>query len=153
VKSQKSPLKSVRNTDKDQKIIKCQEVDMPVVLIAEDDVDIRNLIAMALKLQKLEVIEAFDGRDALEKTILHHPDILLLDINMPHLSGFEVCEKVHAQDELSHIPVLFVSAKVEQDEILKSRLLGVDTVIEKPFDFVHLVSKIYLLINESGTGR
>lgn len=126
---------------------------MPVVLIAEDDVDIRNLISMALKLNELEVIEAFDGRDALEKTIRHHPDILILDISMPHMSGFEVCEKVHAQEDLNHIPVIFVSAKVEQSELLKSRLLGVDTVIEKPFDFVHLVSKILLLINESGTGR
>lgn len=126
---------------------------MPVVLIAEDDVDIRNLISMALKLEELEVIEAFDGRDALEKTILHHPDILILDISMPHLSGFEVCEKVHAREDLNHIPVIFVSAKVDQSEILKSRLLGVDTVIEKPFDFVQLVSKILLLIHESGTGR
>ncbi len=126
---------------------------MPVVLIAEDDVDIRNLISMALKLQELKVIEAFDGRDALEKTILHHPDILILDISMPHMSGFEVCEQVHAHDNLAHIPVIFVSAKVEQSEILKSRLLGVDTVIEKPFDFVQLVSKILNLIKESGTGR
>ena len=84
---------------------------MPVVLIAEDDVDIRNLIAMALKLQKLDVIEAFDGRDALEKTIQHHPDILLLDISMPYLSGFEVCEQVHAHEDLVHIPVIFVLSK------------------------------------------
>jgi DNA-binding response OmpR family regulator len=72
---------------------------------------------------------------------------------MPYLSGFEVCEQVHAHKDLVHIPVIFLSAKVEQNELLKSRLLGVDTVIEKPFDYVHLVSKIYLLINESGTGR
>ncbi len=126
---------------------------MPVVLIAEDDVDIRNLLAMALKLQKIDVIEAFDGQDALEKTILHHPDLLVLDITMPFLNGFEVCERVHALEDHLHTPVIFVSAKVDQNEILKSRSLGVDTVIEKPFDFIHLVSNIHMLINESGTGR
>jgi DNA-binding response OmpR family regulator len=126
---------------------------MPVILIAEDDVDIRNLMGMALKVHKLDVIEAFDGKDALHKTLLHHPDLLVLDIAMPHMSGFEVCEQIRAHQDLAELPIIFISAKVDQHEIQKCRAMGVETLIEKPFDFGYLVSKIHALLQESGTGR
>ena len=127
--------------------------DMTTVLVAEDDVDIRNLLSMALQLQQLTVVEAFDGQDALNKIIEKKPDIVLLDITMPHLTGFEVCEAMRKNATLKEIPVIFVSAKIEQSELLKSRSLGVDTVIEKPFDFTFLVSKINELVNNHKTGR
>jgi len=126
---------------------------MPVVLIAEDDLDIRNLIGMALKLQNLDVIEAFDGQDAWIKILQHHPDILVLDINMPKMNGFEVCEKIRKHSDIARTPVIMISARVEQEDILKSRLLGVDTLIEKPFDFAYLASRIHGLLKESGVGR
>ena len=126
---------------------------MTTVLVAEDDVDIRNLLVMALQLQTLDVIEAYDGQDALDKIIEKEPDIVLLDIAMPHLSGFEVCDLIRQNPPIEDTPVIFVSAKIEQSELIKSRSLGVDTVIEKPFDFTYLVSKINELVNRPGTGR
>ncbi|MBI9048873.1 MAG: response regulator [Anaerolineaceae bacterium] len=125
---------------------------MTVVLVAEDDVDIRKLIAMALRLQQMEVVEAFDGQDALDKTIQENPDIVLLDITMPHLNGFEVCEKIRQTPSIKQTPVIFISAKIEQSELATSRSLGVDTVIEKPFDFLYLISKINELVNTNGAG-
>lgn len=121
---------------------------MTTVLVAEDDVDIRNLLTMALQLQELDVIEAFDGQDALNKTIEKQPDIVLMDITMPHLSGFEVCEHIRQNPSIKETPVIFVSAKIEQSELLKSRSLGVDIVIEKPFDFTFLVTKINEVVNK-----
>ena len=126
---------------------------MTTVLVAEDDVDIRNLLCMALQLQQLEVVEAFDGQDALNKTIEKKPDIVLLDITMPHLNGFEVCEAIRQNPSIQETPVIFVSAKIEQSELLKSRSLGVNTVIEKPFDFTFLVSKINELVLKYKAGR
>ena len=126
---------------------------MTTVLVAEDDVDIRKLISMALQLQQLDVVEAFDGQDALNKTIEKKPDIVLLDITMPHLNGFEVCEMIRQNPFIQETPVIFVSAKIEQSELMKSRSLGVDTVIEKPFDFTFLVSKINELVDKYKAGR
>jgi two-component system, cell cycle response regulator len=126
---------------------------MALILVAEDDVDIRNLLVMALKLQNFEVIEAFDGQDALEKTKQDHPELLLLDIAMPHLNGFEVCEALLNDAGTLNIPVILISAKIDQEEVKKGRSLGVHCVIEKPFDFSYLVSEINNLIGESNTGR
>lgn len=126
---------------------------MTTVLVAEDDIDIRILLSLALQLQQLDVVEAFDGQDALDKIIKIKPDIVLLDITMPHLSGFEVCESIRQNPSIKDTPVIFVSAKIEQSEMKKSRSLGVDTVIEKPFDMPFLVSKINELVNMNGAGR
>jgi DNA-binding response OmpR family regulator len=126
---------------------------MTTVLVAEDDVDIRNLLVMALQLQTFDVIEAYDGQDALDKIIEKKPDIVLLDISMPHLSGFEVCDLLRKNPSIEDTPVIFVSAKIEQSELITSHSLGVNTVIEKPFDFTFLVSKINELVNKNGTGR
>ena len=122
---------------------------MTRVLVAEDDVDIRNLLTLALSLQHFDVVEAFDGKDAIEKARHHHPDILLLDIIMPLLNGFEVCEMIKNDDELKNTPIIFISAKIDQEEVQKSRSLGVETMIEKPFDFSFLVSRIQLLLDTS----
>ena len=126
---------------------------MTTVLVAEDDVDIRNLLSMALQLQQLDIVEAFDGQDALDKTIEKKPDIVLLDITMPHLNGFEVCELIRKNPSVQKTPVIFISAKIEQSELIKSRSLGVNTVIEKPFDFTFLISKINELADKQETGR
>jgi len=88
-----------------------------------------------------------------KKIIQHYPDILVLDTTMPNLSRFKVSKQVHAFKNLMNIPITFLSAKIEQVEILKNRSLGLKTLIEKPDAFDLLLSKIKIMMNESGTGR
>src|SRR5258706_11968094 len=104
------------------------------VLFVDDQNDIRIIAEIALKHAKYEVHLAESGIQALEQAKTLKPDLILLDVMMPDLDGIETLKKMRKDEELKSIPVIFVSAKVQKQEIANYLKLGAIGVITKPFD-------------------
>lgn len=103
------------------------------VLVAEDEQDIRNLIAFSLQFVGYDVVQAANGAEAVEKAAEVLPDLIMLDVRMPKLNGYEACQKIKAQPSTEHIPVVFLSARGQDTEIKHGLELGAIEYILKPF--------------------
>ena len=110
---------------------------MAYILVAEDEVAINDLICKNLKLLGHKTVQAFDGAQALQLTEKENFDLLLLDVMMPQLSGFEVKSKISAD-----LPVIFVTAKNSVSDQLTGLNLGADDYIIKPFDVLVLIARV-----------
>jgi DNA-binding response OmpR family regulator len=122
---------------------------MTKILIAEDDRDIRELIAISLKYAGYEVILAADGQQAVELTIAEKPDLIILDVRMPRLTGFEVLEQIKDRPEFIDTPVAILSAKGQESEIQAGLELGATQYILKPFAPDELIAKIKQIETET----
>lgn len=103
------------------------------VLVAEDQPDIRNLIAYSLRFVGYEVIEAVNGKDAVAKAKAERPDLILLDVRMPTMNGYEACSLLKDEDSTRDIPVIFLSARGQENEIMHGLDVGAEEYILKPF--------------------
>jgi len=103
------------------------------ILVAEDEADIRGLIVYALQYAGFQVIEAWNGKEAVDKAIAEIPDLVLLDVRMPRMNGYEACRLLKAQEETRRIPVVFLSARGQEAEIKQGLELGAEEYILKPF--------------------
>ena len=112
------------------------------VLAVDDDADIRSLIKHFLVKAGFEVIVFENGRLALDYLKSNKPDIILLDIMMPELNGYEVCASLKNIEVLKDVPVIFISAKNEEKDKIKAFALGASDYLVKPFDYDNLVKKI-----------
>jgi len=112
---------------------------MPAILIAEDEEDIRKLLAMHLEDQGYEVIEAADGAEAIRLFSSQKPDLMLLDIMMPQMDGFQVLEIVR---KTSNIPVIFLTARIEEEDKVRGLGLGADDYVIKPFSLPEIASRV-----------
>src|SRR5690625_2078790 len=109
------------------------------ILLVEDEVGIRELIQMYLEDKGYEVITAKDGKRGLSFAESKDPDIILLDIEMPGMDGFEVCKEIRKK---MTIPILFISCRKEVMDKIKCFELGGDDYLTKPFDFAELEARI-----------
>lgn len=103
------------------------------ILVAEDEPDIRGLIVFSLQYAGFKVVEAFNGEDAVQKATREIPDLILLDVRMPKMTGYEACRALKAQESTRHIPVVFLSARGQEAEIKQGLELGAEEYILKPF--------------------
>jgi DNA-binding response OmpR family regulator len=117
------------------------------ILIADDDPITLDSLQACLKEEGFEVLPARDGRQAVELWERHRPDVLCLDIMMPHISGYEVCRRVRATDPA--VPVLFVSAKQEEIDVVIGLQLGADDFIRKPFGKHEFIARIRVALRRS----
>lgn len=106
---------------------------MAKILIAEDERDIRDLIAFTLQFAGHEVTATSNGEEALQKAVELVPDLILLDVRMPRMSGYEACQQIKANPATSHIPVVFLSAKGQESEVETGLAAGAVEYILKPF--------------------
>lgn len=121
---------------------------MAKILIAEDERDIRELIEFALHFNGHDVLTAVDGVSAWELTRAEHPDLVLLDVRMPRMDGYELCRKIKRCEELRHIPVAFISAKGQEAEVRAGMDAGAAEYILKPFSMDQLIQAIARLLND-----
>lgn len=112
------------------------------VLIVDDIPDNIQLLAGFLDRNSIETSYAHSGSQALSSIELKKPDLVLLDIMMPDLSGFEVCKKLKMNKQTADIPVIFLTAKTDKDDIIEGLKLGAVDFITKPFNFEELISRI-----------
>ncbi len=117
-----------------------RRVRAPRVLLIDDDPAVRTLCSVNLRELGIEVIEAEDGAQGLELTRRERPDLVLLDVAMPGLDGFEVGELVRRHRKTRHIPLMFLSGEAENDA--RARELGAIACLAKPFDPVALSALI-----------
>ena len=119
---------------------------MPKILIAEDDSDIRNLITFILRFANYEVIAASNGEEALNLARQEIPDLILLDVRMPRMTGYEVCAAIKLEENLTNIPVVFLSARGQDPEIQAGLQAGAVEYLLKPFAPDQLVGRIQSIL-------
>lgn len=125
---------------------------MGKILVVEDDRDIRELIAFTLRFAGLEVETASGGMDGLEKARVFQPDLILLDVRMPKMTGFEVCQHLKQEAQTAHIPVVFLSARGQEAEIREGMALGAVDYILKPFSPEELPGRVQAILKRAGAG-
>ena len=109
------------------------------VLIAEDEKPISDIIKFNLEKEGYEIITAYDGEDALKKALNEQLEIIILDIMLPSMDGFEICKRVR---EKSSVPIIMVTAKEEEVDKILGLELGADDYITKPFSIRELVARV-----------
>jgi len=117
----------------------------PKILVIEDEEDIRELIHFNLFKEKYEVLLAKDGQEGLAMAQNHLPDLILLDLMIPKMHGHDVCKQLKSNSQTKHIPVIMVTAKGEESDIVKGLELGADDYISKPFAPKILVARVKAL--------
>ncbi len=142
------------NTTSSEKIIdlNIEELDTPfdqegrkTILIIEDNLDVRNLIVRELY-DRYNILEAEDGETGLENAFNNMPDLIISDVMMPKMNGYDVCSKLKVDFRTSHIPVILLTAKAEREDRLKGFSIGVDDYLIKPFDPLELKLRVENLI-------
>jgi DNA-binding response OmpR family regulator len=119
---------------------------MAKILIAEDERDIRELIIFTLKFAGHEVIPTKDGEEAYATALQTAPDLILLDVRMPRMTGYEACEQIKANPATRAIPVVFLSAKGQESEIKTGLDAGADEYILKPFSPDQLIGQVKTIL-------
>lgn len=120
--------------------------DRPQVLVVDDNDDIRNYIS-ALLGQNYDVFTASDGKKGLDEAIKRVPDLIICDVMMPEMDGFEVCRRIKSETATSHIPILMLTARVLDDQRADGYECGADAYITKPFSSKVLVSRVKNLLS------
>lgn len=112
------------------------------LLIVEDDFDIANMLRIYFTGQNYDVDTASRGSDALEKTRQNLPHLIVLDIMLPDIDGFEVCQILRTNTRTSHVPIIFLTQKDERSDKLQGLELGADDYVTKPFDIEELKLRV-----------
>jgi len=123
---------------------------MAKIVIAEDEPDIRELIAFTLRFAGHEVIAGGNGQEGYDLTKLEHPDLAMFDVRMPKMTGYDACRKIKADPEIAHIPVIFLSAKGQENEIEQGMAAGADEYLLKPFAPDQLTERIRAILAKYG---
>jgi len=116
------------------------------VLLADDDPALRRLIGATLGSEDFELLQAIDGDEALRIAQTKHPALVLLDVNMPRLDGFEVCRQLKADPSTAAIKVVMLTARGADIDRHHAREAGADDYFVKPFSPIQLLNKVYSLL-------
>jgi len=117
------------------------------VLIVDDEPNIVHLVRLSLNQEKYNIYEAFSSREAMTIVKTQLPDIVVLDLMMPGVNGYEFCQALRDNPRTRNVPVLILSAKSQMDDKLHAIDVGADDYVTKPFDPMELVRRIKLNMN------
>jgi DNA-binding response OmpR family regulator len=120
--------------------------DAPLVLCADDDPDILSLVALRLQRAGYGVAQAVDGEQALSLARELRPDVLVLDVMMPRLSGTDVLEALRADEATASLPVVLLSARAQDEDIARGLRAGADAYLAKPFQASELIEVVGRLV-------
>ena len=118
------------------------------VLVVDDDQDLRDLVAFTLTQAGYLVLKALDGSAALRIAAGESPDLVILDINMPGVSGFQVCESIRSN---SRVPIMMLTVRGEEEDLVHALELGADDYLTKPFSPRTLLARAKALLRRAGT--
>ena len=119
-----------------------EKIASPTVLVVEDNQDNRELIVKALRVNGYNVLEAVDGEEAIEKAKTEKPDLILMDLFIPKIDGYEVTRILKGNDELKNIPVIACTAHAMKGDMEAALAAGCDGYIPKPIDVRELSNQI-----------
>lgn len=123
---------------------------MAHILVAEDELDIRELINFTLMFGGHTVTTVANGEEAVQKAAEVTPDLILLDVRMPRMTGYEACRKIKENETLKHVPVAFLSAKGQDEEVQNGIDSGAVAYILKPFAPDELVLRVSEILTQVG---
>ena len=123
---------------------------MARILIAEDEPDIRDLVAFTLRFAGHDVTPTSNGEEAFQQASVVMPDLILMDVRMPKMTGYEACRAMKADPALKDIPVVFLSAKGQDSEIQTGMEVGAEEYLLKPFAPDQLVQRIKEILAKFG---
>ncbi|MGE5223042.1 MAG: response regulator transcription factor [Omnitrophica WOR_2 bacterium] len=123
---------------------------MAKILIAEDERDIRDLITFTLKFAGHEVVPAANGEEAYQKALQEKPDLILMDVRMPRMTGYEACRRMKAEESIKDVPVVFLSAKGQDSEVNAGMDAGAVEYILKPFSPDQLTQRVQVILQQHG---
>jgi CheY-like chemotaxis protein len=112
------------------------------IVVADDDPDILRIVSMSLEAVGYEVFKAMNGREAVDLAKEHHPNLILLDMMMPVLSGYEAVQELKADDATRDIPVVGLSAKAMATDMERATDAGIDGYITKPFRIAQVITVV-----------
>ncbi len=116
-------------------------------LVVDDDRVLADVLAFTLRREGFQVILAHDGQAALQRWAEEQPDLIVLDVNLPRLDGFQVCRRIREQDD---VPILLLTVRGEEDDIVHGLELGADDYITKPFSPRQLVARAHAVLRRAG---
>ena len=123
---------------------------MAKIVIAEDERDIRDLVAFTLRFAGHEVSAGANGEEAVELAKKENPDLILLDVRMPRMTGYDACREIKKQPALVDTPVVFLSAKGQEEEIETGMDVGAEEYLLKPFAPDELTSRVREILAKFG---
>ena len=115
---------------------------MTTILIADDEPHVTKLVRVTLEDERVRVIEASSGEEALDLIDSVRPDLVLLDVNMPGIDGFEVCRRVRADSRYADIKIVMLTAAAQAADRARGRAVGADEYLTKPFSPIRLLSVV-----------
>ena len=121
--------------------------DITSILIVEDSEDNREILRYLLRASGYGVLEAANGKQAVELCRDKHPDLILMDLSMPVLDGYGAAQQIRQLDELNKIPIIAVSAHATLDYRAKAYAVGFNDYLTKPIDFAHLETVLHRYLN------
>ena len=120
---------------------------MKTVLVVDDEPTIRALVNAVLEGSDVCTLEAVDGAEALAMAQMHRPDLVLLDVVMPRMDGFTVCQRMKAETSTAHTPILLLTALAQDSDRQRARRAGADGVVQKPFSPSALRATVESILN------
>jgi DNA-binding response OmpR family regulator len=123
---------------------------MAKILIAEDEPDIRELVTFMLRFAGYEVIAASNGEEAVHTASRELPDLILMDVRMPRMTGYDACRIMKANPDLRDVPVVFLSAKGQEAEIQSGLDAGAEEYLLKPFSPSELTQRVRGILSRYG---
>lgn len=118
------------------------------ILLVDDEKDLLETMVMALEAQGFDVISAFDGEEGLAKAVSEKPDIVILDLMMPKMNGYQVCWELKNREETKALKVIMLTAKTQESDKFWGFETGADDYVTKPFEMSELVKKITKFIQK-----
>lgn len=122
------------------------------ILVVDDEMYIVNILDFSLESEGFEVLSAANGEEALRMAMDTSPDLVLLDVMMPKIDGFEVCRALKAKEETKEIPIILLTAKDRDADRKKGEEVGCDAYITKPFSPARLIEEIRGLLTTGSSG-
>jgi DNA-binding response OmpR family regulator len=119
------------------------------ILVVDDEPDVASLLTLLLKSQGYNVVSAGDGQEALEKARSEQPDLILLDVMLPKMDGYKVARMLKFDENFSSIPIIMLTAKVQEKDKQIGMEMGADDYVTKPFDTAALLAKVKAVLGNN----
>ena len=121
------------------------------ILVIEDEPELVKALEVRLRTHDYDVITALDGEEGLRKAKKEHPDLIVLDLILPQVGGYEVCRRLKADESCEHIPVVMLTVKSQSEDIAKGFRVGADEYVTKPFEWDEILERVDSLLGSKAT--
>lgn len=118
------------------------------ILIVDDEEDLVETVRFPLEMEGYHVLVSHNGEEALDQARIENPDLILLDLMLPKVDGYEVCHRLKSDDRYKHIPILMLTAKSQEKDMMLGMETGANEYITKPFDIRDLLKKVKERLNQ-----